>query len=292
MTRGAPGEAARRWRRLVRARLAEMERLDPEGATLGTSFWDSRARRFAARMTTATGADPFLRRLRRVATRRTTVLDVGSGPGRFALALAPRVAGVVAVDASPAMCSRLARSARRSGLANVTTVTGRWEEVQVDPADIVICSYVLPLVEDAAGFLTKLDAACRGDAFVYLSAMAGDAVTDPFWRHFHGSPRRPGPTYLDAVAVLGELGISADVEVVEVPGRSSFTSLTAASRAYRDSLLLSDTPEVRRDLRRLLSDWLVSDGDGLRAPLPVTPAAVLHWSADRKPRPRRSPPLP
>ncbi|CAN5860583.1 hypothetical protein BH23ACT1_BH23ACT1_06590 [soil metagenome] len=255
-----------------------MDRLIPGGGSVGADYWNSRARRFAARTAGTAPGDPLLARVRRVAGARTTMLDVGAGPGRFSLALAPRVAHVVAVDPSSTMGSLLRSAARRAGSANVTTVTGRWEDVEVERADVAICSYVLPLVEDAAGFLAKLDATCHNHAFVYLSALSADAFADPFWRHFHGKPRQPGPTYLDAVDVLAELGVKAEVEVVEVRVRTRHQSLAAAARSYRESLLLTDTAEVRRELRGLLSGWLIADGDTWRPPLRTTPAAILHWS--------------
>ncbi len=244
---------------------------------MGRQYWDSRARRFASEMGTA-GADPFVSRVRRATGGRSTVLDVGAGPGRFTLALAPRVAEVVAVDPSPAMLAIVKREARRRGLANVRCIEGRWQDVDAPTADVVICSYVLPLIEDAAGFLAKLDGAARSHAFVYMNAVSADLSFDPFWRHFHGGPRRPGPTYLDAVAVLAELGIAAEVEVVEVPIRSRFRTLARAVAAYRDNLLLPDTPEVRRELRKLLAPWLVGREGALRPPLKTTGAAILRWA--------------
>ncbi len=222
--------------------------------------------------------DPLFTRMRRASGRRTTVLDVGAGPGRFSLALAPHVAGVVAVDASPAMVRLLTKRARELGRSNIRTVTGRWEEVEVEPADVVVCSYVLPLVADAASFLRKLDEACRRRAFVYLNAASADHLFDPLWRHFHGSPRRPAPTYLDAVAVLAELGIRAEVEVVELPTRGRYATLDAAVKAYRDQLCLPDEAPVRRELRGLLSSFLVLDGGELRAPVRTTPAAIVSWT--------------
>ena len=254
-----------------------MERLAPGRGTAGPEFWNSRARRFAA--TLGTGAsDPFYGRVGRRVGRRSTVLDVGAGAGRFALALAPRVEEVVAVDQSRAMLNVLRREARRLGLANVRTVLGRWEEVDAPPADVVICSYVLPLVEDVAGFVRKLDATARRTAFVYLGALGGDSLLDPFWRHFHGRPRRPLPTYLDAVSVLEELGIAPHVEVVEVPTRSRFADLRQAVADYRDYLLLPNTPDVRRRLRALLASWLVEQDGALRPPVRTLPAAILSWT--------------
>ena len=273
---GSP--AADRWRSLVKARLAEMERLQPGRGAIGPAFWDSRAKRFASRMTvTAATGDPLYRRLRRAAGRRSTVLDVGAGPGRFSLALAPHVAAVTAVDPSGAMLDICRRQARRLGLANVACVQGRWEEVDVAPADVAFSSYVLPLIADAPRFLRKLDAAATRRAFLYLGAFSLDAVMDPLWRHFHGRPRKPGPTYLDAVDVLRELGLAPAVEVVEVTSRARFTTVAAAATDYRDQLCLPDTPEVRKELRGLLAAWLVPRDGGFGPPLRTTPAAIVSW---------------
>lgn len=273
--------ASSRWTRLVTARLAEMDELSPGAGVVGPGYWNSRARRFAKYVEGTAERDPLFRRLRQATSRRSSVLDVGAGPGRFSLALAPRVSEVVAVDSSRAMLRILQRRASALGLANIRTVEERWEDVDVPPADVVVCSYVLPLVAHVAPFLKKLDQASRQRAFLYLNGASVDFLFDPFWRHFHDRPRRPGPTYLDAVAVLAELGIRADVEVVEVPVRSRYANVNAAAKAYREQLLLPDVPEVRRELRGLLSSWLVEDGRGLRPPVRTTPAAIVSWGPGR-----------
>ena len=282
--------AAQRWRSLVRARLAEMERLDPGRGVAGAAYWDSRARRFSARLSLeAAAADPFLRRVRRSVGRSTTVLDVGSGPGRFALALAPHVREVTAVDPSPAMLRILARQARSRGITNVRRVQGRWEEVDVAPADVAFSSYVLPLVADAPRFLARLDAAAGRRAWLYLGAFSADAVFDPLWRHFHGAPRKPGPTYLDATAVLREMGIQPRVEVVEVPSRTAFATVAEAVKEYRDQLVVPDTRAARRELADLLGSWLVRRDGALRPPLRSLPAAVISWEPARPAPPKVRP---
>jgi ubiquinone/menaquinone biosynthesis C-methylase UbiE len=52
----------------------------------------------------------------------STVVDLGAGTGRFALAAAPRVGRIVAVDVSPAMLAVLRERAAAAGLANVECV--------------------------------------------------------------------------------------------------------------------------------------------------------------------------
>ena len=273
----------------MRARLAEMERLSPGRGAVGAAYWNDRgrARRFSAAVDGAAEKDPLFARLRRASGRRSTVVDVGAGTGRFSLALAPRVHQVVAVDPSRAMLGVLRRNAKERGINNIRVVESSWQDVPLAPAgpeavpaaDVVVCSYVLPLIAEADAFLAKMDAACRGRAFVSMNASSGDALLEPFWRHFHGRPRRPAPTYLDLAAILRDLGLQPEVEVVEMAVRTRFATPAAAVKAYRDVLVLPDTAEVRAELRGLLSPWLVEDAGGLRPPLKSMPAAIVSWAA-------------
>ncbi len=262
--------------------MAEMERLSPGRGAFGAEFWNAKGRavRYAEAADDVTG-DPLLARLRRTTGRTTTLLDVGAGTGRYTLALAPRVQQVVSVDASRAMLGVLRRKARQQGVTNVRCLESTWEDVALEvatPADVAVCSYVLPLIADAEPFLAKIDAACRQRAFVSMNAMSADAVVDPFWRHFHGAPRLPAPTYLDAAAILTELGLSPEIEVVEVRTRVRHADLRAAVRAHREMLVLPDTPAVRAELRSLLSGWLVDDAGSLRSPVKTLPTAIVSWA--------------
>jgi SAM-dependent methyltransferase len=278
------GEAAERWRRLVEGRLGEMERLQAgRGGIGGPQYWNRRARMFATGPMSSAEGDPMLRRLQRAVgaakrgRTRGTVLDVGSGPGRFSLAIAPRAAQVVAVDPSSKMLAILRRRAREAGVANVRTVVGSWQDVDVEPADVVLCSHVLPLIADVEPFLRKLDAAARHTVLLYIGAFAADAILDPFWRRFHDTPRRPGATWLDAVAVIEELGIRPEVEVVELEGRARYETMEEAVAAYGDALVVPKTAATRKELRRLLEPWLQHRNGALYPPFRTQPAAIVTW---------------
>ncbi|MBW3606912.1 MAG: class I SAM-dependent methyltransferase [Actinobacteria bacterium] len=272
------GPAAVRWRRLVADRLAELERLSPAAGSVSGSFWDSRAGRYAAAVRRAdTERDPFLRRLRRLTDASSAVIDVGAGTGRFALALADGVGHVTAVEPSSPMLAILQRGAQELGFANVTALQATWDEARVEPADVAFSAFVLTLVPDAVPFLAKLDATARNHALLYLGAYSGDAVLDPLWRHFHGAPRVPGPSYLDAVAVLRELGVEHRVTVVEIPDHRRWVTVEDAVESYRDALLLDDTAQVRAQLADLLASWLLGRRGAYRSPLRVVPAAIVDW---------------
>lgn len=271
--------AAARWQRLVSARLGELERLSPRHGSVSGSFWDGgRAERYAARLRRAgDDRDPLLRRLRRVCGPSSSVIDVGAGTGRFALALAGDVAHVTAVDPSAAMLAVLQRDAEQRGVENVTTIQATWEEAQVPPADVVFSSFVMTLVPDAPAFVEKLERAARERVLLYLGAYSADALLDPLWRHFHDEPRAPGPSYLDAIAVLRELGPEPAVKVVEIGDSRRFATIDEAVEHYRDWLLLPDDDEVRQELAGLLPAWLAGRKGAWRSPARSVRAAILEW---------------
>lgn len=270
--------AAARWQRLVSDRLQEMERLAPGLGSAGGAYWDRHAGAYAAAMRcTEADRDPFLRRLRRLTQPSSTVVDVGAGTGRFTLPLAASVRRITAVDPSAAMLAILRRNAGEMGVTNLTTFLGTWQAAPCGPADLVFSSMVLTLVPDARAFLIKLDGAARRHVLLYLGAYSADAVLDPLWRHFHDAPRAPGATYLDALAVLRELGAAPGVKVVELANRRRFATLDDAVSHYRGELLLADTPDITSELARLLSSWLLGRSGTLRSPLRSMPAAIIQW---------------
>lgn len=278
MTSPDDSSAQARWRRLVTGRLEEMRRLSPRAGSLSGSFWDNRAERYAKHVgRTDPRKDPFLRRLRRVTDESSSAIDVGAGTGRYALALAPGIAHVTAVEPSAAMLAIMRRDAEQRHVANITTIAATWQHAPPATADVAFSSFVLTLVPEAVPFLEKLDAVARRRVLLYLGAYSSDALLDPLWRHFHGVPRAPAPTYLDALAVLRELGIEPAVKVVEVANERRFETIDEAVEHFRDALLLADTPALRSELEELLAAWLIARRGTLRAPVRTVAAAILEW---------------
>jgi ubiquinone/menaquinone biosynthesis C-methylase UbiE len=79
------------------------------------------------------------------------LLDVGAGTGLLAEAAARRVASVIAVDSSPAMCRHLEKKLAHIGVANARVLASDATDVQLDDnaVDVVVSNYCLHHLRDA-----------------------------------------------------------------------------------------------------------------------------------------------
>src|SRR4051794_26573042 len=88
---------AAHWFDLVEKRRVIIEALASQGPQ--TSFWDRRAGRYARRTQTVDpSTDALIQWILELTRPGETVLDVGAGPGRFALPLVDRAARITAVE--------------------------------------------------------------------------------------------------------------------------------------------------------------------------------------------------
>jgi SAM-dependent methyltransferase len=71
------------------------------------------------------------------------LLDIGSGTGLLSLAAAPKVFHVYALDASPAMCARLADKLRRAQVTNADVLVDAASELPLSSSsiDVVVSNY-------------------------------------------------------------------------------------------------------------------------------------------------------
>lgn len=230
-----------------------------------------RAVRYARAVPVAPRSDPLLVRL--LADGARTYLDLGAGTGRYAIALARAGRDVCAVEPSQGMRAVLARASRKD--PRVRIVPAGWPVAGVT-ADVAFASHVLFLVEDADGFLRAMTTAATRRCYLLLAALHSDAIADPLWRHFHGAPRHPSPTYLDAVAILRDQGARPRVSVLPAPRPTRYRTIAAAVTGYRENLALPGDPETDRELRQVLRSWLVREAGGFSAPAMARPA-LIDW---------------
>ena len=260
------GDAIERWQHMLDARARQMDAAYARLGRTSADFWDRRAHGYHRSTRETAQNDPFFRRVRTDVTPQTSVLDVGAGTGRFSLALTPLVRHVTAVEPNATMLGFLRDDAQDEAFTNISYVQAPWQDASSDlHADIVICSHVLYPIRDIEPFLTKLRTATDRACYIYHRATSIDSLIAPIWRHFHGDERQYPPAYIHVLDVLFEMGIYAEVEIVEIPPSLRYPSLDVAVGELQEQLILPEDEQTRQELRSLLQGWLI-ERDGLLVP--------------------------
>jgi SAM-dependent methyltransferase len=130
------------------------------------------------------GARPDLHLLAALACPAWTVGDLGCGTGALAVTLAPHVARVIAVDASPAMLA--AARARAAGCSNVEVRDGTLEALPIAAGtlDLAVAALVLHHVAEPVGVLREARRALRDGGRLLVLDMRAHAREE--YRHQMG----------------------------------------------------------------------------------------------------------
>ncbi len=172
-----------------------------------------------------------------------SVLDVGCGGGRAAMALVPPAEFVIGVDQSPAMLAEFTRAAATVG-ARSMTIEGVWPDVaSITPvADVVVCHHVAYNVADIEPFLLALTARARLAVVLVLPPRHPLSAWNDAWRHFWGLERPTGPTADDLAEILDGLGLGAERWDVPRPplARATADPASRVSSARRRLCLTED----------------------------------------------------
>ena len=222
--------------------------------------------------------DPLVDRLSREVASHHTVIDVGAGAGRLALPLALGCRHVTAVEPSLSMADALRHQVEEYAIHNVSIVQAEWEEAEVEPADLVLCSHVLYTIADVAPFVRKLEAHGRERVFVVLFNAPPQSQIYPLWNRVHRVERLPLPSAPEFQEVLQELGVDAQVEPLPTQGARGFDSPEQAFDQLVRRLFLSDTDLKRWVLEGLLPEML-EEQEGvwrIRGAKPLEPV-LLSW---------------
>ena len=255
---------AARWRHIV----ADRQTLAHGHADAG--YWDRRARSFAR--STHGRSDEFLRVLEPYLSPRKTLIDVGAGTGRHTVALAERLEWVTAVEPSEGMRSHIvARD-------NVTVVASTWEDADVAPADLVICSHVLYGVADPLPFLDKMQRAARERVFVMMRETDLPHPAAEIRRRLAGDAGPRLPRFSDLFMLLVAAGIAPDVQFLRYPVVTRYASIEEALEDCR-ALYGEGWDEARG--HGVLHQVLRRDGDELIFDGGIALSGVAHWQPQR-----------
>jgi SAM-dependent methyltransferase len=177
------------------------------------------------------------------------VLDIGTGPGTYAVPFAVRGCRVTAVEPSPVMREALAENMREQNAKNILVIPKRWEDVTVqelgEPFDVVIASYSLTMM-DIGKALAKMMDCCTGTIhlFWFLTPPAWVQVNKDLWPLLHGGQFPGEPTADWLWQVLCEMGIYANLEVEVKFPPSVYASADDAVNAFSGRLKCSTSAHI------------------------------------------------
>lgn len=255
---------AERWRRLV---------VDREGASHGHSdplYWDRRAPTFAR--STSARADQFLDVLGPWISNRRTLIDVGAGAGRHAAPLAARMEWVTAVEPSEGMRSHI------PPVSNMTVVASAWEDAEVAPADIVICSHVLYGVAGVVPFTEKMERSARERVFIMLREGPVPHPANILRDRLGAEPLPRITRFSDLFMVLIQMGVRPDVTFISYPVVNRYASFEEAVADCRPLFGDEwDTLGAGDELKKML----VRDGDELVYESGPAVSGIAHWQPRR-----------
>ncbi len=237
--------------------------------------WSERARRFDASVKRRRDEPDPLRRLVLGRLRpEDTFVDVGAGTGSWALPVAHAVAKVTAVEPSGSTMEILRANVANEKLSNVVFVPARWEMVDLEPHDHVLCSHAMYTSPDLIGFVSKMEATARRGVYLVMRVPAPDGILAELNRAIRGHPH-DSPNFSVGYNALLSAGFCPNV-LIE-PRLRHWTNATmeeAVDRARRHLRL----PDDRYDglIRETLSRRLTSTGAGYFWPDGMR-SALLWW---------------
>ncbi len=268
--------AVETWGEMVRV---EHEQSDRMRGARPADHWRRYAHQFKAdpRRTD----DGLVERLRAHLLPADSLLDVGAGGGRLALPLALSCRRVTAVEPSPSMCAVLRETAEEADI-DISVVESGWIEATVDPADVVLCSHVVYVVQGIEPFVRKLEQSARRLALIVMFQSAPQSQLYGLWEQVHGEPRNPLPTLPQFRPVLDELGIAYQVEELPVDRPFGFATEEEAREIIAQRLYVAPGSEAESKLARALDEALQEDSDGvwrIKGSQPLQPCIVSWKSA-------------
>jgi SAM-dependent methyltransferase len=194
------------------------------------------------------------------------VLDIGSGPGTLAVPLAKLGCRVTVVEQSPLMCAALEEYRAAEKADPITIIHKRWEEVRSEelsgPFDVIIASFSLTMT-DIAQAIRTIQQVGTGLVYLYwfLTPPSWAGMMKDLWPLLHKKEYYPTPLADCLWNVLYEMGIYANVEVMDPAPPRIFDSIENAVKSVSGRLLCTEKWQIKI-VRSYFTDTLLPTDDG------------------------------
>lgn len=261
------------WRQMIIAEHAQTDRIR---GPRPSDHWTQYARNF--KDDPHRSGDEMVDELRARILPADTLIDAGAGGGRLALPLALSCRWVYAVEPSPSMCDVLRETADEHGIENVSIAQEGWVESSVEPADVVLSSHVVYVIQEIEPFVRKMESHARRLVLAVLFEAPPQAQMADLWRLVHGEERLRLPCLPEFLPVLGELGIEPTITELEPRLQGGFGTFDEARETLVRRLYVKpETEEMARLDRDLENSLEETDGEWrIKGSRPLRPC-IVAW---------------
>jgi SAM-dependent methyltransferase len=179
-----------------------------------------------------------------------SVLDIGCGGGRGAIALANKAHLLIGVDHQQGMLNKFAEAAASRNVEHLE-IYGDWpaNAADVPIADVAIAHHVIYNVSDLEGFAKAMNSHAKNRVVLEAPDRHPLSNLDYLWLHFWNLTRPNGPTAQDALEAIREAGYEAQIEYFDDYARPSL-SMEKQVEFTRVRLCLPDSKDA--ELRTIL----------------------------------------
>lgn len=195
------------------------------------------------------------------------ILDIGCGPGNYALSFAQRADHVWALDPSAAMLEILRKKVQEEGVGNITCLEKSWEEINLTTEnwekkfDLVFAA-MSPGINDRET-LEKMMAACRG--YCFLSKFARprkNTMHEKLWKILFGTEFMDfSANFVYPVNLLWTAGYSPVIKMIKTGWLNEYPIPKAVQLLVG---WLSDYKDVTPDMVRAVEEFCqVESSNGL-----------------------------
>lgn len=256
-----------------------MERKEP-----GIEYWDERADDYCDGATSNNYeyGRMVLGVLNRYAVidSNSKVLEIGPGPGTFAIPFGKKVKKVTVVEPSQGMIKYLKQNARKEGVSNIEIINEKWQDVYIPELekkfDLVICSHVLWFFKDVWKQLERMEKASKGYCCV-VQGTGRNKGLDDLWNMVVGDLKRPNWSNYNLIFnILYNRKRLPNVRIVD------YTTVRTPEKWIRSRELCFDRfIELTSDKKRKIREYILTKSENGKFRNDAQ-AAVIWWNIREK----------
>lgn len=205
-----------------------------------------------------------LNRLKRFTTRESSILEVGAGTGRLAIALAKEAKRVTVIEPARTSMRLLRENAASENIANMDFVECLWSDFEPsEKYDLVYSAWSAGASDPES--LIKMHGASRGYCAIELTAGPAYSERDFYWQIYplaFGEDYRSEGGYLNILTSLYKHSIYANLETWPFERETEYESMEEALNHWKALLMYyrDVSQEMEERLRRFYQSRMNPDG--------------------------------